>query len=255
MLSVKNISVDIQGMRILHGISFSARKCEALALLGPNGCGKSTLIKSILGLCDMTSGNIFFEGRDISLYSRKERALMFAYMPQNTASLSLFTVLETVVMGRYPHLGRLFGNYSKRDFEIARDAIERIGLSGFEDRPVSSLSGGEAAMVMLARSLAQDTPVILLDEPTSSLDPGHALAIADVIKKLAASGKSLIVSMHDVNMALNHSDRLILLKNGHIFGNMPSEEADRNVLEGLYGISWDIWRTPKGHVAAIPDRE
>jgi iron complex transport system ATP-binding protein len=127
-------------------------------------------------------------------------------------------------MGRYPYLGT-FGSYSKRDFEIARAAIARTGLSGFEDRIVSSLSGGEASTVMLARSLAQDTPVILLDEPTSSLDPRHALVIADVIKNLAASGKLLIVSMHDVNMALNHSDRLILIKNGRIFGDIPTVRA------------------------------
>jgi iron complex transport system ATP-binding protein len=175
-------------------------------------------------------------------------------MPQNTASNSSFTVLETVVMGRYPYLGTL-GSYTKRDFEIARDAIRRTGLSGFEDRAASSLSGGETATVMLARSLAQDTPVILLDEPMSSLDPGHALAIADIIKELAASGKLLIVSMHDVNMALNHSDRLILLKNGRIFGDIPAARADRNILAGLYGISWEIWHTPKGHITAIPDRE
>jgi iron complex transport system ATP-binding protein len=254
VLRVENVSVDIQGIRILREISFAADRGEVLALLGPNGCGKSTLIKTILGLFGMASGNVSFEGRDISAYNRKKKALIFAYMPQNTDSNSFFTVLETVVMGRYPYLGA-FGSYAKRDFDIARDAIEQTGLSGFEDRPVSSLSGGETATVMLARSLAQDTPVILLDEPMSSLDPGHALAVADIIKNLAASGKLLIVSMHDVNMALNHSDRLILLKNGRVFGDMPAARTDRNILAGLYGIPWEIWSTPKGHIAAIPDGE
>jgi iron complex transport system ATP-binding protein len=254
MLSLENVSADIQGRRIIHEISFGAHAGEVLALLGPNGCGKSTLIKTILGLCKRTSGSVSFEGRDISMYNRKKRALTFAYMPQNTVSHSSFTVLETVVMGRYPYLGT-FGSYAKRDFDIARDAIKRTGLSGFEDRLVSNMSGGEAATVMLARSLAQDTPVILLDEPMSSLDPGHALSVADVIKNLADSGKLLIVSMHDVNMALNHSDRLVLLKNGHIFGDMPPARADQNTLAGLYGIPWEILSTPKGHIAAIPDRE
>ncbi|MDR0764270.1 MAG: ABC transporter ATP-binding protein [Synergistaceae bacterium] len=253
MLSVENVSVDIQGTRILREISFGARAGEVLAILGPNGCGKSTLIEAILGLRGTVSGRVSFEGRDISLYNRKKRALIFAYMPQNTAPNSFFTVLETVVMGRYPYLGT-FGGYAKRDFDIARDAIRRTGLSGFEDRVVSGLSGGETATVMLARSLAQDTPVILLDEPTSSLDPGHALAIADIIKKLAAAGKLPIVSMHDVNMALNMSDRLILLKNGRIFGDIPAARIDRNILAGLYGISWEIRRTSKGHIAAIPER-
>jgi iron complex transport system ATP-binding protein len=254
VLSVETVSAEIQGTRILHEISFSARAGEVLVLLGPNGCGKSTLIRTILGLCNMISGSVSFEGRDISRYNRKKRALTFAYMPQSTASHSSFTVLETVVMGRYPYLGAI-GSYAKRDFEIASDTIKRTGLSGFEDRLVSSLSGGEAATVMLARSLAQDTPVILLDEPMSFLDPGHALMIADVIKELAASGKLLIVSMHDVNMALNHSDRLILLKNGHIFGDMPAVRADSDILSGLYGIPWEICRTPKDHIAAIPCRE
>ncbi|MDR1132940.1 MAG: ABC transporter ATP-binding protein [Synergistaceae bacterium] len=254
MLSVEKVSVDIQGTRILHEISFGAGTGEVLVLLGPNGCGKSTLIKTILGLCGKVSGSVSFRGRDISPHNRKKQALTFAYMPQNTASHSSFTVLETVVMGRYPHL-EIFGAYTKRDFEIARDAIIRTGLSGFEGRIMASLSGGEAATVALARSLAQDTPVILLDEPMSSLDPGHAFAVADVIKELADSGKLLIVSMHDVNMALNHSDRLILLKNGRIFGDMPAAQADRDILAGLYGIPWEIWRTPKGHIAAIPDRD
>jgi iron complex transport system ATP-binding protein len=254
VLRVENVSVDIRGVRILHEISFTARGGEVLALLGPNGCGKSTLIKAILGLFGMASGNVSFEGCDISRYNRKKHALIFAYMPQNTASNSFFTVLEIVVMGRYPYLGA-YGSYTKRDFEIARDAIKRAGLSGFEDRLASSLSGGETATVMLARSLAQDTPVLLLDEPMSSLDPGRALAVADIIKNLAASGKLVIVSMHDVNMALNYSDRLILLKNGQVFGDMPAARIDRNILAGLYGIPWEIWSTPKGHIAAIPDRE
>ena len=254
MLSVDDVSVEIQGKQILHGISFKAYAGKVLALLGPNGCGKSTLIRTILGLRGMISGNVTFEGRDISMYNRKKRALMFAYMPQNASSNYCFTVLETVVMGRYPHLGK-FGSYAKRDFEIARSAIKRTGLTGFEHRLVASLSGGEAAMAMLARSLAQDTPVILLDEPMSSLDPGHALAIADVIKELAVSGKLLIVSMHDVNMALNHCDRLVLLKNGRLFGDMPAQETDRNTLAALYEIPWEIWRTPKGHIAAVPDRD
>jgi iron complex transport system ATP-binding protein len=157
-------------------------------------------------------------------------------------------------MGRYPYLGT-FGNYIKRDFEIARAAIDRTGLSGFEDRIVSTLSGGEAAAVTLARSIAQDTPVILLDEPMSSLDPGNALVVAEVIKYLAASGKLLIVSMHDVNMALNHSDRVILLKNGRIFGDMPAARTDPDILAGLYEIPWEIWRTPKGHITAIPNKD
>ncbi|MDR1579431.1 MAG: ABC transporter ATP-binding protein [Synergistaceae bacterium] len=254
MLSIENVSVDIQKTRILHNISFTEHKGKVLALLGPNGCGKSTLIKTILGLCGMASGIISFGGHDISLYNRKKKALMFAYMPQDTAYHSYFTVLETVVMGRYPYLETL-GGYSKHDFEIAGDAIRRTGLSGFENRVVSSLSGGEAAMVMLARSLAQETPVILLDEPMSSLDPGHALAVTDIIKNLAASGRLVIVSMHDVNMALNHSDRLILLKSGHIFGDISAAQADRNILAGLYGIPWEIGRTPKGHIAAFPDRD
>jgi iron complex transport system ATP-binding protein len=224
-----------------------------VGLLGPNGSGKSSLIRAILGLIGKSSGKIVMNGIDVSKENRKKRALLFAYMPQNTAMPSSYTVLECVVMGRYPRLAA-FRQYTKQDYEIALSTIERTGLSGFENRTVSTLSGGEAARTMLARALAQDTPSLFLDEPMSSLDPGHASAIAHITRALADSGKLVIVSMHDVNMALHHADRLILLKQGRVYGRIQSSDIEENTLAGLYGIPWEIWRSPGGRLVALPQR-
>ena len=176
MLSVENLRVELSGKIILSDVSFRMNYGEVTGLLGPNGSGKSTLIRSIAGLVRKRGGRITLGGCDLGVISPKRRARTLAYVPQNTSFEAPYTVLESVVMGRYPHLGR-FGRYGRNDYKISSEALEKGGLAGFEERVVTTLSGGESARVSIARALTQDSPVILLDEPMVSLDPKHSLII------------------------------------------------------------------------------
>ncbi|MCL2683612.1 MAG: ABC transporter ATP-binding protein, partial [Synergistaceae bacterium] len=166
MFSVRDLSALAGRINILERISFEAPQGEIVGILGPNGSGKSTLIRTILGLTAQWSGKVIYKDGDVSALGTKHRARLFSYVPQNTSQKSLYTVLECVVMGRYPYLRR-FERYGARDFEMARESITRVGLAGFENRIVSTLSGGEAARAACARAITQDAPVMLLDEPTS----------------------------------------------------------------------------------------
>ena len=252
MLSVKDLSVTAGGVKILDGVSFDGSQGEIVGILGPNGSGKSTLIKTMLGLIARWSGKIIYNGKDMSELSPKHRARLFSYVPQSTAQNSLYTVLECVVMGRYPYLER-FERYSAKDFETAMESINRVGLSGFENRVISTLSGGEAARAVCARAITQDAPVMLLDEPTSALDPKHSIGMTSLIRELAAEGRLIILSLHDINLAINHTDRLILLKSGRVYGQTRSRMVDETMLGGLYDIPWEIWSAGGGEkLVAIP---
>jgi iron complex transport system ATP-binding protein len=237
----------LSGKRILDGgsVSFEIKSGEAVGLLGPNGSGKSTLIRAILGLTKKTGGKILYANEDVAALDPKQKARLFAHVPQNTSLKSPFTVLESVVMGRYPYMKR-FERYGDHDRELAVEAIARVGLAGFENRIVTTLSGGESAMVAIARSLAQDAPVMLMDEPMSSLDPKHALAIAGIIGELARDGRIILIAIHDVNMALNCAKRLILLRKGMIAGDIYAHSLDEKTLEKVYDIPWEIWSSREG---------
>jgi iron complex transport system ATP-binding protein len=255
MLSVKNLLVELSGKRILSGsVSFSIRPGEVVALLGANGSGKSTLIRALIGLVKKSAGEIFYNGDDTGLLPPKLKARMFAYVPQNIIFQSAYTVIESVVMGRYPHIKR-FGRYEKIDFEMAVSSLENVGLSDFRDRIVTTLSGGEAARVAFARALTQDTPVLLLDEAMSALDPKHAIGMMASMRQLASEGRMLLVAMHDINLALNNTDRVIFLKNGGIYGDIKTANIDERILEGVYDIPWKIWSTDDGKkLVAIPGK-
>jgi iron complex transport system ATP-binding protein len=252
MLAVKDLSVELNGAEILNGVSFEASPGEVAGIAGPNGGGKSTLMRAILGLAPKKSGTVTYLEVDVTNLKPAKRARIFSHVPQGASFLSLYTVLECVVMGRYSRLGR-FESYGADDFSAAKDAIARVGLSGFENRIVSTLSGGETARVACARAIAQDSPVMLLDEPTSALDPRHAVEISTLLRQLAAEGKIILVSMHDINLAINYTDRLILVKNGRVYGTSRSCLVDEKILTGLYDIPWEIWRVSDGEkIAAIP---
>jgi len=252
MLTVRDLSVTAGGVKILDRVSFDAQPGEIVGILGPNGSGKSTLIKTILGLVARWSGKVIYNDGDMAKLSPKNRARLFSYVPQSTSQNSLYTVLECVVMGRYPYLKR-FEHYSAKDFETAIASLARVGLSGFENRIISTLSGGEAARAACARAITQDAPVMLLDEPTSALDPKHSIGITSLIRELANEGRLIILSLHDINLAINHTDRLILLKSGCVYGQTRSRTVDETVLGGLYDIPWEIWSAGRGEkLVAIP---
>ena len=252
MLTVKDLSAHGGKVKIIDGVSFDASPGEIVGILGPNGSGKSTLLRTMLGLVTRWSGKVIFNDNDVLALNTRHRARLFSYVPQNTAQNSIYTVLECVVMGRYPYLSR-FEHYTAVDFEIARASLARVGLSGFENRIISTLSGGESARATCARAIAQDTPVILLDEPTSALDPKHSIGMISLMRDLAGEGRLIILSLHDINLAINHTDRLILLKGGRVYGRTRSRMVDETMLGGLYDIPWEIWSAGAGErLVAIP---
>lgn len=242
-LLVKNLSVHLGGKEILHrdDMSFSLAPGEIVGILGPNGSGKSTLLRAISGLVRKSAGVVQFGKKDADSMNPRERAIACAYVAQSEQFTSAYTVLESVLMGRYPHLTR-FATYRDEDYDIALSSLQRVHLEGFEDRRVTELSGGEGARVVIARALAQASPFLLLDEPTAALDPKHAQLIMNLVRELASEGKAILMALHEVNLALSCTDRILFLQNGRLLEDTPSSEVSGDLLENVYGISWEIWQ-------------
>jgi iron complex transport system ATP-binding protein len=184
-------------------------------------------------------GTVKYCGTDIASLRTRELAKIFAHVSQSERFSAAYTVLESVVMGRYPHLDN-FSSYDDGDYDKARDSMRRVSLQGFENRVVTELSGGESARVMIARALAQDTPVILLDEPTASLDPKHSQEIMRLMRELAEEGRIILAAIHDINLAMGAASRLLFLKNGEITADRKADEVDAKILEDIYDIPWEI---------------
>ena len=214
-LLARDISVRLGGAVILDAASLDARPGELLGLLGPNGAGKSTLLRVMAGLLKPDAGHVRFGGTELGALASGERAKRIAFMPQQDARHP-FTAMETVLMGRYPHLGR-FELEGSKDRVIARAAMERTDTGGFEGRQLDTLSGGERQRVLLARTLAQQASVLLLDEPAANLDLKHRLSIMDVLRaEIAEREIAVVMALHDLSLAGRYCDRLALMANGGI---------------------------------------
>ena len=214
-LSARDISVRLGGATILDSASLEARPGVLLGLLGPNGAGKSTLLRVMAGLLKPVAGEVRLDGTGLEELAAGERARRIAFMPQQDAQHP-FTALETVLMGRYPHLGR-FELEGARDREIARAAMDRTDTGEFESRQLDTLSGGERQRVLLARTLAQQASVLLLDEPAANLDLKHRLSIMDVLRaEIDEREIAVVMALHDLSLAGRYCDRLALMSNGRI---------------------------------------
>lgn len=215
MISWEQVTVAFDGRRVLGPISVQVGTGEWLGIVGPNGAGKSTLLKTALSLVGH-EGTVRLEGRG------ERNGLDIAWMPQRPHLPDEMTVGNYVLLGRTPHLGYL-GSEAPDDLAAVDRAIERLELSSFTDRALSTLSGGEAQRAVLARALAQEAPVLLLDEPTSSLDLGHAMEVLELLDELRRQGGLTVVSsLHDLNLAARFPQRLVLLDQGRIVAEGPS---------------------------------
>ena len=224
-LSARDISVRLGGATILDSAYLEARPGVLLGLLGPNGAGKSTLLRVMAGLLKPVAGEVRLGGSSLEALAAGERARRIAFMPQQDAQHP-FTALETVLMGRYPHLGR-FELEGARDREIARAAMGRTDTGEFESRQLDTLSGGERQRVLLARTLAQQASVLLLDEPAANLDLKHRLSIMDVLRaEIDEREIAVVMALHDLSLAGRYCDRLALMSNGSI----AAEGAPADVL-------------------------
>lgn len=239
MIEVNNLSYSYPSHNgaALRGVGFRASKGEVAAVLGPNGSGKTTLFQCLLGIRKPREGEVRIAGKPIGGMSRPEIARTIAVVPQDHEPPFPYEVLDVVLMGRAPHLG-LFSVPSGNDREIARRALEAVGIERLADRPYTRISGGERQMVLIARCLAQQSPVMLLDEPTAHLDFRNQVEVLSRVRAIVKeNGLVALLNLHDPNMALLFSDRVLLLKEGCPIGQGSTEEVvTPENLEALYGL-------------------
>ncbi len=223
-------------------VSLSVRGGEVLGLVGPNGSGKTTLIRVASRALRPWSGSVRVTGRDPFTVSGREAARAVAVVPQEVAPTFSYTTLEVVLMGRSPYLSP-WGGGGPEDYAKAREAMAAAGVQHLGDRPIDELSGGEKQRVVLAQALAQDAPVLLLDEPTTHLDPGHVVAVLEVVRSLARQrGRAVLAVFHDLNLASAYCDGLVALHEGSVVAEGPPEEVlTRGFLREVYGVEAEVY--------------
>jgi iron complex transport system ATP-binding protein len=245
MLKINGISAGYQTGEILHDISFSATQREFIALLGPNGAGKSTLLKTLIGFITPTTGNVTIDDKNIGKWSRRDLAARMAFIPQDSYHQFDFTVEELVLMGRYPYLNFL-QRYSGDDLKVVQDVLDKFELNDYRNRYLNELSGGERQRVFLARAIAQETDILLLDETFSHLDINHQVELMQLLHEIhRETGKLIILVSHNINLTANFCDRIILLKSGRIISDgVPSEIITESGIKEAYGMDFLISTNP-----------
>ena len=236
MVELKHLSAGYGEKIIICDVSLTFPSGTVTAVIGPNGCGKSTLLKAIAGLLPASSGEILVE---------EPRSQNIAYLPQSRR-LPEMTAGRLVLHGRFPWLGWP-RRYRPEDYAIAQKAMERLGVAEFADTPLSELSGGTRQKCYLAMALAQDTPTILLDEPTSFLDIAHQLKLMELCRELAAEGRAIVLVLHDLPLALQYADRVAVMNAGRLLAlGAPEEIMSTDVLQKTFGVQIFQVETPLG---------
>ncbi|UCF91103.1 MAG: heme ABC transporter ATP-binding protein [Desulfobacterales bacterium] len=251
-IAAQNLSYSYGNSRVLQNLSFSVEKRSFFIIIGPNGSGKTTLMKLMAGIVKPQDGQLDVLGRRVGDYARKDLARTIAYVPQMLHLDFPFTVDEIVRMGRSPHLG-LLGFEQQKDFEIATRAMAFTGVEYLAHRKLDQLSGGEQQLVFIARAICQDPEVILLDEPTASLDLAHQIQVMDLMEKLKTErGVTVVMVSHDINLAAMYCDRLLLLKAGRMVRHgRPNEVLTFETLEQAYGCRVLVGESPLGQAPQI----
>lgn len=236
MLQIRHLRLELGAAAVLDDVSLTVPRGSRLALVGPNGAGKSSLLKCLAGVHRRWRGWITLDGVDLRGFSNRERAQRIAYVPQAGGRLSPYSVRETILMSRYPHLSH-FGTQKQRDHELVRDALARTGLGPLAERTMATLSGGERQKVHLASALAQEASLLLLDEPTTFLDPRHAFEIRSLLHRInCEDGVTLIEASHDLNTAAMDCDNVFALTGGRTaFYGPAAAFLDQDILGEIYG--------------------
>lgn len=226
---------------VLDGVSLAIGRGDSVAILGPNGSGKTTLLKLLGGALSPSSGEVRFDGRSLASWRRRDVARRIAFVPQETFAPFDFSVLDIVLMGRFPHLGA-FALEGPEDLTIARDALAATGTEPFEGRSFGTLSGGEKQRVVIASALAQSPEILLLDEPTASLDIGHQFDIQQLLDRLNHSrGVTMALSTHDLNFAAALCRHLVLLRDGRVIASGPTTDVlTADAVRALYDVDADV---------------
>ncbi|MBM4447447.1 MAG: heme ABC transporter ATP-binding protein [Chloroflexi bacterium] len=249
-LQLANVNLGYGKQTVLHDISFDAKPGAMLGIIGPNGSGKSTLIKGITRLIKPSSGQIFLDGTNIADMNQQDLARLVAVVPQNPALPEPFTALEVVLMGRTPHLG-LLRYEGEKDLVIVQRAMEATQTLVFAERRVGELSGGERQRLTIARALAQEPKIILMDEPTANLDINYQIETLDLARQLCREqGLIVVVTLHDLNLASQYCDRLVMLSDGKIYCNgIPKVVINAQAIKEVYGAEVYVYPHP---INALP---
>ena len=256
-LRVDGASVKLGGRTVLSDVSTTADRGSFVGLVGPNGAGKTTLLRVVNGALTPDRGSVTVAGERIHDLSSRAASRLVATVPQNTGLSFDFSVRETVEMGRTPHVSR-FGRRGEADRRAVEEAMARTEVNALADRPVMAVSGGERQRVLIARALAQDTPLLLLDEPTASLDINHQVRTLELVRALVDEGKTAVAAIHDLNLAAHYCDRLVLLAGGEVLAaGPPAAVLTEATLERAFDTEAAVSRHPvtgSVYVTALPER-
>ncbi|WP_159589295.1 ABC transporter ATP-binding protein [Chelativorans xinjiangense] len=248
-LAVENLDVSLSGRPVLHGVGLTLAPGEVVGLLGPNGAGKSTLMRALAGQI-AASGTMRLGDDDLTALPPAARARLLAYLPQSRIIGWRLMVGDLVGLGRLPWRG--FGaRLRPHDTEIVSRALELMDVAHLAHRPATELSGGEQARVLAARAVAQDTPVLIADEPASGLDPAHQITMMRALRRLAGEDRAILVSLHDLTLAARWCDRVVMLKDGRLAAEGPPEAVmTAGNLASIYGVAAHITRDEGGLILA-----
>jgi iron complex transport system ATP-binding protein len=252
MLAVRDLAFGFPGRTIGREVSFTLGAGEVMCVLGPNGGGKTTLFRTLLGLLPRHAGSILVASDPLESLSRGEIARRIGYVPQGHAAYFAFTVREFVLMGRTAHMGAL-ASPARNDVRVAERALESLELAHLAERPVTQISGGERQLALVARALAQEPKLLVMDEPTASLDFGNQVRILDRIRNLSEKGISILFSSHHPDHAFLCAGRALLLAEGRALAlGTPQEVIRADTLERLYGVSVQVLPLPGGGHTCLP---
>lgn len=254
LLSTVELSLGYGDTEVVKRLSASVDQGGVTALVGPNGCGKSTLLHGIARLLKPQGGAALLDGESIHSIPTKELARRMGILPQGPIAPAGLTVYELVGQGRYPHQS-FFRQWSDEDEDATRDALETTGLTEFRDRPVDTLSGGQRQRAWIAMTLAQRTPLLLLDEPTTYLDVGHQLEVMEIVAELNRDrGTTVILVLHDLNQAARYSDRMVVLFDGEVVSDGdPSSVLSTDLLRRVFDVDATILTDPRtGSPVCVP---
>jgi len=254
LLTVRDLSVAYGQRTVLRDVSLDVAAGEMVGLIGPNGSGKTTLLRAVTRVVRPATGRVSLLGDDTAFLPQAELARRIAVVPQNPPLPEAFTVWEVVLMGRTPHL-RLLQSEGKADLEVVRRALAETDIMPLAGRRIGELSGGERQRVVIARALAQQTPVLLLDEPTAQLDLGHQATVWGMVQRLCREqGLAVVAAVHDLSIAAQFCSRLVLLKDGSVVAEgQPDEVLTPAMLEQVYGTQVYVLRHPvNGRPVVLP---
>jgi iron complex transport system ATP-binding protein len=251
-LEIQNLSLNYGSRSVIKDMNFELLPGELLGLVGPNGCGKTSIIKALSRVFAPGSGRILLDGKEFAAIHRNELAKVIGVVPQNPYLPETFTVFEVVVLGRNPHLGLLSGE-NAHDIDIVTQAMARTGITHLAKRRIGELSGGERQRVTIARVLAQEPQVILLDEPTANLDIAQQMEILDLINGMCREKNiAVLIAIHDLNVAAQYCTRIIMLKNGKVFiEGLPSEVITAENVREVFDADTTIYPHPENNLPIV----